>query len=175
MTLLAIDPGGTRKGCSAAEFDRRPLLVRVYPVARHHQFTGAYDEVVVELPQQDGRSRAVPPKVLIDLAWNAGLLAGACSRTISTYTPAEWKGTTPKAVHHHRMIQALTASELSVLTPFRGWYEEHEAALEAGAASRWAPHANGHYPRHSKLPDVLDSLALGLFHLKRIDQSGNPR
>lgn len=171
-TLIAIDPGGARKGCSAVEFSDG-VLSGAFARIDH---TFRVDRVVVERPQQDGRSRAVPPSVLIDLSWEGAMLAGrfvganpGCE--FRAYSPDDWKGTVAKALHHKdRILPALTCEERVVIeAAFPEFTGQIAEAVRHGALSRWAPHANAHYlPVASRLPDVLDAVGLGLFDLGRI-------
>lgn len=180
--MIAIDPGGARKGCAGARFYGACLdavSANASTLARSQN-----ERVVIERPQQDGRSRAVPPKILIDMTRNGFLLAGQIAgfdETVREYTPAQWKcgpkgnESIPKAIHHSRLVNALTASEQVVLrAAFPDWFDMIATAVRKGALSRWAKDANAHYPRGSALPDVLDAVGLGLFDLGRIDQRGNP-
>lgn len=178
--LIAIDVGGHVKGCSAALF-RGGELVQALPRIVH---ATPVDRVVVERPQQDGRSRAVPPAQLIDLAWTGAVLYGgflALGAEGREYTPTEWKGTTAKAVHHWRLLSALTEKERWALAESfgnkseAGLIAEVQAARTAGALKRWAPHKNGHYAEKSRTPDVLDAVGLGLFDLGRITKEGYSR
>jgi hypothetical protein len=191
IELVAIDPGGHKKKCSAAVFqDAR--LVAVFERLTIEQ---AWDTniVVVERPQQDGRSRVVPPAILMDLAWQAALLVGAFvalgARAVE-YTPADWKGgaradgtwmgVIAKASHHANMIEsdALAPEEFALIGDAFSGAEVASLVFTArkeAALTRWAPHANGHYSSAAKiarLPDVLDAIGIGLYHLRRIDKDG---
>lgn len=184
--MIAIDPGGSRKGCAGARFDVLNRLTCVARNAADFLFPSVYDDrIVIERPQQDGRSRAVPPKVLIDMTANGMLLAGrlaGASGMVVQYTPARWKcgpkgnESIAKAIHHSRLVHVLTVAERVVMNAaFPDFENAIDAAVRKGALSRWAHDANGHYPRGSALPDVLDAVGLGLFDLGRIDQRGNPK
>lgn len=179
--LLAIDVGGHKKGCSGALFHDGRLGAVFLKLERGFQ---VYDmRVVIERPQQDGRSRAVPPSVLMDLCWTGALLAGefrAHGATIVEYTPEQWKGTIQKAVHHARILDALLPEELWAVarglnTTPASVLVEVAAAARKGALCRWRPDANGHYSRGSRTPDVLDAVGLGLFDLGRITKEGKRR
>ena len=196
MHLIAIDPGGTKKGCSAAQFVRGELVC-VYPVMRaaYPPENRTVERVVIERPQQDARSRAVPPKILIELAWNGALLAGmfvGSGADLVEYTPDEWKGGVredgkfiggiSKATHHANMIEtgALATHELEVIGREFGvsWHELGGLVLAARrkeALARGAKHRNGHYSEAkevARLPDVLDAVGLGAFDLGRIGKDG---
>lgn len=55
-----------------------------------------------------------------------------------SYTPKQWKGSLPKGVHHKRVLKELTSAERAVLGTL------------------------------SKQKDVMDAVALGLFHTGRL-------
>lgn len=177
--LIAIDPGGAKKGCSAAHFAYGKLVQvfeRIY-AEDAASFAGEINVVVIERPQQDGRSRAVPPRVLIDLAWQGALVAGAfvgCGARLVELAPADWKGSIQKAMHHAAMIEtgAITADELNRVWGGQPIHREVFEARRKGALCRWKPHANGHYAAGSRTPDIFDAIGLGLFHLGRIDKDG---
>jgi hypothetical protein len=91
------------------------------------------------------------------------------------YQPRQWKGSTPKPVHHARMWEALTDAERRVIggatTASAIW-----AACERGASDRWRK-AGATYYRARELPtvdgtkithDLLDAVALGLYDLGRM-------
>ena len=173
--VLAVDVGGHKKGCSGASFGAAGLM-SVH--ARLWGGVGSYEgwTVVVERPQQDGRSRAVPPAILIDLAWTGAYLVGgfaALGASVREVEPREWKGDLQKAIHHHRLVEALTERELEVLG--MGAISEVEAAVRKGALCRWKPDSNGHYRKGSSTPDILDAVGLGLWHLGRIGKDGYPK
>lgn len=196
--LVSIDPGGARKGCSGARFDRG-VLVRVFPsIDLHSTCFGCVSRVVVERPQMDGRSRAVPPAVLIDLAWQGAMVVGVirgenqdCECT--ELTPDQWKGGVradgrfigglSKATHHANMIatDALTTAELETIAREFGRASSSfvidavRSALRKEALARGAKHRNGHYSEArevARLPDVLDAVGLGLFALGRTGKDG---
>jgi hypothetical protein len=60
------------------------------------------------------------------------------------YTPSAWKGQVPKSVHHARILAALS-------------YEEQSRIPKLPT---------------SKLHNVLDAVALGLFHVGRVKRGG---
>lgn len=198
IEVTSIDAGGRIKKCSAAVF-QGPTLAGCALVAVFEQIT--VDEVwdtsvvVVERPQQDGRSRAVPPAILMDLAWQAALVVGgfaARGAEIVEYYPDDWKAGAradgkhvsglPKAIHHANMIETggLTADELQAIAAGGACggvsgdaiASEVFAARKKGALCRWRPHKNGHYSEKSRTPDVLDAIGIGLYHIGRIDKDG---
>jgi hypothetical protein len=196
--LASIDPGGHKKGCSMVLF-RNATLERVSPSITFRTFSNPHaDMVVIERPQVDGRSRAVPPEVMIDMTAEGMLLAGMFVGTgsmLRMLTPSEWKGGVradgrfigglSKATHHANMIEsgALSEVELSTIACEFGHSVEGAAwvrrtvldARRKEALARGASHRNGHYSEArdvARLPDVLDAVGLGLFALGRIDKDG---
>ncbi len=169
--LLAVDVGGHVKGCSGAFFTDGELS---HVWARLDRLgCCAPARVIVERPQQDGRSRAVPPAILMDLCWTGALLVGgfaALGAGVREVEPREWKGETAKAIMHKRLWVALTPRERIVFP--EGTIVEIEAACRKGALCRWKPHKNGHYREGSSTPDILDAVGLGLWHLGRITREG---
>lgn len=190
IEVTSIDAGGHKKKCSAAVF-QGPTLAGCVLVAVFEQITveQVWDTnvVVVERPQQDQRSRAVPPAVLMDLAWQAALVVGGFAalgaRVVELY-PNDWKAGVradgrfvsglQKAIHHANMIEtgALTADEMNRIWGGAPIHREVFEARRKGALCRWKPHANGHYPTKSRLPDVLDAIGIGKYHLGIIDKDG---
>ena len=116
MRLVAIDPGKTSgfaefhhgKLIEAMPLSEREILERS-PVGR--------GVCVIELPVVYA-SRNVPAADLIDLAVLVGDLRGLYRRhgfETVLVKPRTWKGTTPKAIHHKRVLGALTAEERAIL------------------------------------------------------------
>ena len=176
MTVVAIDPGYAKSGdgCAVAEFEgarlarvlfARPLRYR--PAIRH------YVTVVVEEPQQDARSRSVPPAVLIQLSWQgamlAGLYAGASSTIceVESVTPIQWKGSIPKPVHHGQLWDILTPPEREILGG-DATEKAIDAAKRKGALDRWAKPGAAYYPRSFLTHNLLDAVALGATYLGRL-------
>jgi hypothetical protein len=174
MTLLyAIDPGNAAakdRVCYVARFDARELLdvkaltwrdIQAWALEPADRRT-----VAVEKPQQDGRSRAVPPKVLIDLAWNGALVAAALRPSeLVTYTPTEWKGSVSKPVHHLRIWAELSEFERKAFpadTEERIRKGAEATARNAGKLTAYAFEAH----------NLLDAAGLGLFHLGRLGRGG---
>jgi hypothetical protein len=153
VILLAIDPGnstgwavyahGRLVECGATNPDKQGCRA-LWWLAQ-----GAVTEFVGEQPQIYRNSRAKgDPNDLIPVAMNLGRwverasLAGV--RTIKLHLPNEWKGTIPKDVHHRRILPKLHVEERAVLPQL--------AAKPAG--------------------DMMDAVALGLFHLGRVGRGG---
>jgi hypothetical protein len=155
--LIAIDPGNAeRQGrvCHGAIFidgSLNSLTTFTRESARYwlrHAGAGP-DVIVIEKPQMDRRSRKVPPKILIGLAWNGALVAGALQ-------PSEWKGAINKHPHHMQLWRKLSPVEQAVLPG--------GAELLFKAADKFA--RTGNITKH-KYYDALDAIGLGLRYLKR--------
>ncbi len=173
--ILAIDPG-VKQSAAALSIDGAlyqvwfidmGLLADGAPFASGA--SGARIEptrVVVEKPQHDGRSSRVPPGVLIDLAYAAGLVAGACAAgwPIVAYTPREWKGSIAKPIHHMRLWSVLSEHERALFP--EGTFERIQKGVKAqalrGTGKGYA----------SAVHNLLDAAALNLFHLKRLGVGG---
>lgn len=189
IEVVSIDAGGHRKLCSAAVF-QGPTLAGCVLVAVFEQITveQVWDTsvVVVERPQQDGRSRAVPPAILMDLAWQAALVVGgfaALGAEVIEYTPTlgarPWKGGAradgkyvdglPKAAHHANMIETdvFATAELELISGAR--VREVFEARKKAASKRWGVPG---YSATSRTPDVFDAIGIGLHYIGRIDKDG---
>lgn len=167
--LVTIDPGNEAAAgrvCYCADWVHGVLAgVRELGYAaavRESREDGPSPVVVVEKPQMDARSREIPPKVLIDLAWNGALVAAALRpSSIVTVAPAAWT-TIPKPVMHLRIWRTLTPSEKS-LFPADTFVVLQDAARHYARTRRAKKHA--HY-------NTLDAVGIGLFHLGRMKKSG---
>lgn len=75
------------------------------------------DTLVVERPQAYSALKSkADPNDLITLALVAGAAIGAHGwHHLRTPSPAEWKGQTPKEIHHPRILAALAPAELEIL------------------------------------------------------------
>jgi hypothetical protein len=169
--ILAIDPG--IRGTGAALFDGQELVAADYVVGSPtgngadawleilrttHDFVKQYcydrdtrvTETVVECPQVYTASHSKgDPNDLIPLAAIDGAVCGAywaLHRSKATsYLPAQWKGQTPKAVHHNRIKALLTEQEKARCV----------------------------FPRETSLHhNVWDAVALGMFHVGRTKRGG---
>lgn len=169
-SLVAIDPGFGRRsgGCACALFEGAEL-VRVW-MARPSDRVDVACDVIVEKPQQDRRSRGVPPSTLIELAWQGAVLAGriaGASHAVHALTPSEWKGSVPKPVHHARLWRCLTERERHVLGGVETW-AHIDAARMRGAESRWGQPGASYYPARWTTHNMLDAVALGAHYLGRL-------
>lgn len=138
MNLLAIDPGKHASGIAAFG---NSLLVAVYFTSDTSilDWIAPETQVIVELPQVYVVGKG-DPNDLIALAFAAGRITRRFAN-VDTVRPAQWKGQLPKDIHHRRVRASLTLWELEVL----------ERARIA----------------KSKLHNVLDAVALGLWKLGR--------
>lgn len=160
MRLVAIDPGLRHLG--VAEFwdgilqraflvksnvphVRGPEAWRAFlgaPVPdepiRLGQYLAASDVVVLELQQV---YRTTPnASDLLQVNGVTGALAGATTESVIGYLPREWKGSTPKDIHHKRVLAKLSTREASGIPVMA----------------------------KSLLHNCLDAVGLGLFHLGRM-------
>ncbi len=190
MNQIVIDPGYAGRGnaCGAFEDGRltcvwfeivtsTPRTVATLPAKSFSEYkfeAGFADEIIVERPQQDARSARIPPAILMRLAWEGALLAGAFAgrdgARIIDYTPSEWKGSEPKPVNHKRLWKVLDDDERAVL----GGDETRvaiEAACEKGALKRWGIAGAACYPKAFDTHNLLDVAAIGCFHLGRLEKT----
>lgn len=179
--VIAIDPGGARKGCAsvlAVDGVLRAHAIEVF--SRDTPRALALDVasvcvVVIERPQQDGRTRGVRPEDLINLTAEGYALAAAyaheASAVLVELTPQEWKGSEAKAQQHARLWAVLSAAERRVLGG-RTTERAIMAAREKGALKRWAPHSTAYYPRAFVMADVLDAAALLCVYVGRLAKRG---
>jgi hypothetical protein len=180
-SAIAIDPGYSKKsdGCACALALEGLLAECWFERARDFEHPDNDRDranfVIVEQPQQDGRSWAVPPAVLIKLAWEgaklAGLYAGACGAELLDPTVTEWKATEKKPAQHARLWQVLSPAERRVL----GGDKTHAAILAAcqkGALCRWKLPSDELYPKSFKTHNLLDAAALLMWANGRLDRVG---
>jgi hypothetical protein len=174
--LTSIDPGAER--CALACWLQDCTLAAVLDVGSYDwPTTWAAENVVVEVPQADGRAQVGDDVLRMALsATRVGARAALVS--LSEHQPREWKGSLPKAVCHARAWAALSYDERELLGGDRTG-RAIEAACARGAAARWKPHHN-HYYRDRELPsvgglkithDILDAVAIGLWYLGRTSQT----
>jgi hypothetical protein len=130
-------------------------------------------QIAVEKPQQDGRSSKVPPAQLIELTWASAMVACWFLAPVKAYTPSQWKGSSPKPQHHLRMLAVLEPAELAVLPP--DTLTIVRDTCRRGAAKAWRSPGVSYYPRKWDIHNQLCAVALGLYHLGRIDREGMAR
>ncbi len=173
--VLGIDPdyGKDSGGCACA-LSEGGLFVSAWFERPSHEFAvlPRLSAVVVEKPQQDERSAAVPPAVLIQLAWVGAAVAyryqgGAPGCVVVELEPRAWKGSEPKPVQHARLWRILEPAERAV---FGGEATERviRAALDKGAATRWARSGGSYYPRAFSAADKLDAACISATYLGRL-------
>jgi hypothetical protein len=165
--ILAIDPGVHESAC--AWFDGGYLSAVAFEVAP--SFLGVAT-VVVEKPQFDSRTLRVDPRDVINLAFAAGVAAGAAAANgaeLIAVTPTQWKGSEPKPMQHMRLWESLTPAEQALL----GGAATGKIillAVDKGALRRWKISGAECYPRSFKTHNLLDAVALGCTHLGRLDK-----
>lgn len=173
MWVLAIDPGFAKsgEGCACAAFREGRLRDVWFERPEGERRAKPYDFVlvVVERPQADGRSLAVPIQTLITLAWEgatlAALYAGRDSSELRSPSVQAWKGSEAKPLQHKRLWRVLSPEEQTILGG--GATERRIAeACTKGALKRWAP--GSYYPRSWLGHNLLDAVALGAKALGRL-------
>jgi hypothetical protein len=151
-TGWAIYRGTVLVGCGATSFKKILSTLQ--------QFLGPYPHVahgvpvsvqlVIEVPKKY-KYEEHPVDDLITLAFRAGVIAGIQHLTdLVVYDPHGWKGSTPKPVHHRRVLSVLTDDEKKLLVK----------------QTKSARHRGTDVPKISL--DMLDAIGLGLFHVKRM-------
>ncbi len=180
-SALAIDPGYSKYGDgNACALGIHGKLSRVWYEGSDdwrpsNAARGELAHVIIEQPQQDGRSWAVPPAVLIRLAWEgaslAGLYAGASGAKLQCPSVSAWKGSEAKPAMHRRLWKALEPSERVVLGGERVGAAILKAC-EAGALCRWKKAGADLYPSSFKTHNLLDAAALLLWALGRLEKKG---
>lgn len=201
MITLAIDPGHAGDGNACAAGDRSQLLGVWF-----ERYTGAPLEcsapvatVVVERPQQDGRSHRARPRDLMNLAWSGAMLAGAyagrngaalvelypsdqrdprCAvhsprprkgATVCTCARG-WKGSEPKPLMHKRLWSVLSPAERELL----GGRETERvilAAVTKGALCRWSKPGGSFYSKSWVMHNLLDACALYAYNVERLQRA----
>jgi hypothetical protein len=196
--ILAIDPGHAGEGNACALGDARQLHGVWF-----ERFTGGALEcpapvsvVVVEKPQQDGRSHGVRPRDLINLSWSGALLAGAYAgrdgAALVALHPSDqrdsrcalhssrprrgarvctcargWKGSEPKPLMHKRLWAVLAEAERRELGG-RATERAIMAAVEKGALSRWSKPGASYYPKSFTAHNTLDACSLYAYYVGRL-------
>lgn len=175
--MICIDPGYAKSGdgCACAHFTRGELSEVWFERPENFRDASARARrvaaVVVEQPQQDGRSWSIPPAVLMRLSWDgallAGLYAGACGARVEAVTPSTWKGSIAKPVQHKRVWSVLDAAERAVLGGDAAC-RAIDAACRKGALDRWGKPGVRYYPDSFKTHNLLDAVAMGVLRLGRV-------
>ncbi len=144
------------------------------------------DVVVVEQWQYRGIADAPKVPNLIKMMTGgllaAGYAAGGSRCPVVLYTPKEWKGEEPKPVHHARLLGvdtagALDAGEINLLAlaaemSATKLLDTVRRAVERGALDRWGKAGHLYYPSAFKFHNILDAVALGCFHIGRLEKHG---
>lgn len=147
--VLAFDPGdstgwarfanGTLTHCSVSRFDDN-----FWPMSSSVIAT----QVAIEVPRYYPGKNKVDPNDLLSLALKAGEIMGhyrgRCER-ICCFYPQEWKGSVAKEIHHQRVLDLLTLTELALLPTVK--------------KSKKNPHGYDN--------NMLDAVGLGLWFTKR--------
>lgn len=171
--ILAIDPGSAGRGNACVKAYRHGgIAVAEFARAADGHFTDV-EVVVIERPQQDGRSYGARPKDLIDLAWSGALLAGVYvgqGARLVEYTPAQWKGSEPKPLMHKRLWAELGHPERALLGGAETERRIHEACLK-GARDRWGKPGVQYYPRSWDGHNLLDAAALYAVYVGRLQKA----
>lgn len=174
--VLAIDPGYAARGegCACALYAQgflqcvwfeRPesaviALGSIHPIG----------VVVVEKPQGDKRSMAVPIDVLIELSWQGAALAYtyAAVNGAAIHCPKvrDWKGNEAKPQQHRRLWKALSEGEREVLGGNATGLAIEKACIK-GALKRWDPKVR-FYPESFLTHNLLDAAALGAKTIGRL-------
>lgn len=139
--LVAVDPGTTT---GWAVFNGQGTLYH----ARGMSFPDCLDvfpdrvenaTIILEIPQAYPHGSKGDPQDLITLAMIAGELRGLFRpREVTQVFPRAWKGNVPKAIHHPRVLAALTDAERAVLPkrPRAGGYDGN--MIDAIGLGLWA-------------------------------------
>lgn len=148
---------------NSVKISRTPSKVRsLDDMIAHHvkQFSsgiwGNPQAGTVEIMQWQQRSTA---QDLIDVQAVGCSVVGLVCRSVRLVVPRDWKGGTPKDIHHKRMLRALTSWELNQMSA-AGTYEIVERAL------------NNRSRGNDK--EALDAIGIGLYFNGRIDRKGTP-
>lgn len=171
MILIAVDPGV--KECACASFSLGVLRELWFQApGEETQEPGLIVGLVIaEKPQFDRRVSLH----VIDLAWTGALVAASFGAPVKAYTPSQWKGSTSKPVHHHRVWGALTPAERALFPA--GTEARIAEACRKGALDAWRKPGAEYYGRAKGVDGIgagvhnlLDSAALGLHHLGRYSE-----
>jgi len=158
--LVTIDPGVRALG--VCFFEHRVFRLGLLSRSKARKLTDQIAEHRSNLPDIGATHAAVEsmvyrptdstPQDLINVQAVGCTLAGMLAPAVTLYPSSEWKGTTPKRIHHERIQSALM----------------FPAETEALADS-----LKGIPKAHQK--EILDALGIGLYHLGRTTRAGTPR
>jgi hypothetical protein len=164
VIVLAIDPGV--KACACVTFVDGALVEVEFMTAPYPAYAPSPNCVIVERPEQDGRSFTARPKDLMALAWAGAALAYSVGAPVVEYTPSQWKGQVPKPAQHMRLWGLLTEAERALLGDARTG-EAIAMAARKGALDRGSKPGASYYPRSFVTHNLLDAVALGRFHITK--------
>jgi hypothetical protein len=172
--LAAIDAGAVE--CAVALYSHRRLYrICNLPTAGLLGTVRCY-RAVYEIPQADGRT--APADDLIRTAVGGAKVAAWLARDVAEYQPRQWKGSLPKAAHHHQSWTLFTEAEQALLGG-EATLAAITAACARGAKVRWQKRgalAGNHFYSDRELPtvgglkithDLLDAAILGLHDIGR--------
>lgn len=169
--LHAIDPGYAGAGCAVASFEQGTLRRAAFRKPSDRRVGVVAATVIVERPQWDDRSLAASAPVLMRLSWEGAIVAAYCaahpSSKLIEVTPTDWKGSTPKPVHHARLWRQLNDDERAILGG-DATLAAIQAAQEKGALDRWGRPGASYYPKSFTAHNLLDAVALGCTYLGRL-------
>lgn len=175
MNLLTIDAGV--KACALSCFVNCRLIAVADTLAWRWGALAQHTDIVCETMRvyADAAKKLKPQHLIAQvndlLAVQAaglrlvGQIEAACTSTKAIYLPTarEWKGQIPKPVHHGQILRALEPWEMAVLIDVKSDIVEHvDRACKKYARSKSLTGYND--PIHN----TLDSVGIGLKHLKRI-------
>lgn len=174
-SVLAIDPGYAKAGKGNAVAYATDGVLRDSWFERYAggevSATLGIELVIGERPAFQGRrTLEASPEVLMRLAWEGALLAGAYAgaygaRLVSV-TPEQWKGEEPKAASHDRLWTLLSTAERAVLGGDKT-AALIRAAVKACALKRWPSGMTG-YPAAALVHNQLDAAAMLLTVIGRM-------
>jgi len=178
-SAIAIDPGYSAKsgGCAVAHAVEGELCSVSFKASLPtDDVPRCVDHVIVEQPQQDGRSDGVPTVTLIKLSWAGALLAGFyvgdnTGAVLHEPTPREWKGSEAKPAMHERMWAILSKAERQVLGG-AATAKQIDAACERGALCRWSKSGAELYPSTFVTHNLLDAAAILMWAYGRLEKVG---
>lgn len=171
--LAAIDAGATE--CAVALYSGQRLRM-LWAVPTTRSLGVRCSRAVYEIPQADGRT--APADDLIRTAVGGAKVAAWLAPEVAEYQPRQWKGSLPKAAHHHQAWTLFTEAEQALLGG-AATLAAITAACERGAKARWQKRgtlAGNHFYSDRELPtvgglkithDLLDAAVLGLHDLGR--------
>jgi ribosomal protein L37E len=166
-----FDPG-TREHAGACFIDGKLAHVWFWPTATPQwDGRGRPDMLLIERPEvypgpQPSRSDDIVRLAM--LAAQLGAYLEACGAPTPRFArPREWKGQTPKPIHHRRIWSILEPPERDVFCAVAGKTEtEIVTKIELACAEYGRSHKIKRYSW--KAHNLLDAVGLGLWDLKRM-------